>query len=166
MMDRLEFKLFDAVAAGEPWAQWESAVGPEIPVAGIYINGRELGEIVKELERRTDPQAQGYGHRKPRQLRDALTVYCDPDERYRDWREYLHRQGVELFCCLQCGLPECGSPTVRPRRVGSRVIWTLGHNRPDKARDYEGLTFTFDAGQYREALEQLRSMAEGGERRA
>ena len=145
--DKLSFKIIDG----------EIAVG-ELPnyrgVVGIFINDRELLDIVAELEdEKLKGGAMDYIYQTAKELYSNLVS----DDELKDWQE---KNGVEILCCT-CGFIECGSPTVFIEKDERYVYWkALGHNQISKENYYFPLNFVFDRKQYEQALEELKKYAE------
>lgn len=144
MSDKISFKIIDG----------EIAVG-EIPkykgVVGIFINNRELLEIVADLENENlKGGAMDYIHQTANELYGNLV----PDDKHKDWQE---KYGVEILCCT-CGVIECSSPTVFIEKDERTIYWkALGHNQMDY---YFPLNYVFERKQYEQALEELKKFAE------
>ncbi len=141
MADKLEFKLIDPVETGEAWAleYGSKSMGVE-----IYINGREIVSILKEIElpyatQEGKPHLAGdYGHNTPQHLYEMLTEAVE----------------VELLCCGGCGDSGCWSVLVSVREEEDYVYWEhFEHNHRDWSYP---LSYCFDRQEYEQALEVLR----------
>ena len=141
MADKISFKIIDG----------QIAVG-EVPkyrgVVGIFINDRELLDIVAEFEKEKYKEPEDYIHQMADELYSNLTTEIT------DWQK---QNGVEILCCT-CGIIECSSPTVFIEKDEQYVYWkALGHNQ----LDYNfPLNYVFDRKQYEQALEELKKFAE------
>ena len=97
-LDKLSFKIIDG----------EISVG-ELPVyegvVGIFINDREILDIVADLENKNLKEGYlEYIHQKAYQLYDRLV----PDVLEKEWQK---EHGTEILSCI-CGEIACSSPTV------------------------------------------------------
>ena len=153
MINKLTFRLFDPVKAGEEWA-----VSDNYPykVVGISIDGRELLDIIREIE-------YPYLKEEDSLILDGDYGHLPPDRLYEDLREaaqpgtYYYKRGAELFCCGSCGEPGCWSVTCKVREECGVVLWYgFRHNHRDW--DYN-LTFRFEKSAYEKAMRILQHMA-------
>ena len=146
--DSLEFKIFDAKTAGEGWA---SETDNLPPVAGIYINGKELVDILRPLEEKLKAEddecdAGNYGHLFAEELYEELTVASISGTFSNDY-------GASLLCCLDCGDFGCWSVLCHMVLSDTEVVWTFTHNH--RKWNY-GLEFTFTRNEYENALSSLK----------
>lgn len=124
-------------------------------IVGIFINGRELLDIVAELE---NAHLKGgymeYIHQTAKELYGNLVP---DDDELKEWQE---EYGTEILCCT-CGIIEDSSPTVFIEKDEQYVYWkALGHNQIDTEHYYFPLNYVFDRKQYEQALEELKKFAE------
>lgn len=144
-LDKISFKIIDG----------EIAVGVTPcfrGVVGIFINDRELLDIVADLENeKLKDGAEDYIHQTAKELYNNLVP---KDDEEKEWNEY---HGTEILCCT-CGEIGCGSPTVFIEKDERYVFWkALGHNQIDY---HIPLKYVFDRKQYEQALEELKKFAE------
>lgn len=155
MTDKLEFKLIDPIEKCEEWADPSDE---KIRAVEIYINGREIVDILKELEmpfadEEGHPTLAGaYGHRIPKELYNVLSESLI--ENSYEW-EY----GAEVLCCNDCGFPGCWSATVKIRQDEKFVYWENFEQNHRKNWKYD-LSFKFDKNEYEKEFEKLKSFAE------
>ena len=147
-LDKLSFKIIDG----------EIAVGVTPcfrGVVGIFINERELLDIVADLENANwENGYMEYIHQTAKELYNNLVP---DDNEFIEWQE---EYGTEILCCT-CGFIEDGSPTVFVEKDEQHVYWkALGHNQIDKEHYYFPLQYVFDRKQYEQALEELKKFAE------
>ena len=144
MSDKISFKIIDGqIAVGET---------PKYRgVVGIFINDRELLDIVTDLENENlKGGAMDYIYQSAKELYSNLVP---DDEEHKDWQE---KYGIEILCCT-CGIVECSSPTVFIEKDERNVYWNaLGHNQIDY---HIPLKYVFDRKQYEKALEELKRFA-------
>ena len=147
MSDKITFKIIDGqIAVGEQ---------PKYRgVVGIFINDRELLDIVADLGNEVwEDGAMDYIH----QMADELYSNLVPNDKRKDWQK---RNGVEILCCT-CGYVECSSPTVFIEKDERYVYWkALGHNQIGKEHYYFPLNYVFDRMQYEQSLEELKKFVE------
>lgn len=140
--DELTFKIIDGeIAAGET---------PKYRgVVGIFINGRELLDMVADLENeKWESGAMDYIHQTAAELYSNLV----PDNDLKDWQK---ENGTEVLSCT-CGIIEDSSPTVFIEKDERFVYWkALGHNQIEKNRYYFPLYYVFEREQYEQALIEL-----------
>lgn len=141
--DKISFKIIDG----------EIAVG-EIPkyagVVGIFINDRELLDIVAELEdKNLKGGAMDYIHQTAKELYYNLV----PDNGLTAWQ---NKNGAEILSCT-CGIIKDGSPTVFIEKDEQYVYWkAFGHNQINYRIPFN---YVFDKKQYEQALEELKKFA-------
>ncbi len=147
MCDKIEFIRSDPALKGEEWAMEYSA--PHVS-AEIYINGRELADILKDeelayAEAEGHPSLAGaYGHIAPYKLYTALNKAYDNGGR------------AELLCCRQCGETGCWSVSMHIIRDGKYVCWQeFKHIHREW---HYSLSYKFSAPEYEKALEKLHGM--------
>lgn len=151
-IDKLEFKLIDAKKSNEPWA--EDCETP-IFVVEIYINGKEVVPILKEIEQPycdaegTPEIAGGYGHNLPEDLYKALSEAIIEGT-------YSNKYGVELLCCRDCGFSGCWSAITHIRQTEDYIYWESFENNHRKNWKYN-LSYKFDKAEYDKAMKQLKS---------
>ena len=121
--------------------------------AGIYINGRELVDIIIPIEDHLigagDKCAPGeYSHLPADMLYKELSDAAVPGT-------YAYNDGAYLTCCLICESCSCWSLLAHVKTTEDEVIWTLSHNH--RNWDY-GVQFCFEKTQYEAALNRLREM--------
>ena len=136
--DMVEFKLFNPQGK-EDWAEDFDAN----QAVEIYINGKEIIEILKEIE---TPYAMSeghvdiagaYGHLTPKQLYSELT---DTDE-------------SALLCCDGCGFTGCWSVLVKVEEDDNYIYWkNFRHNHRDWKYD---ISYKFGRIEYENAVKQL-----------
>lgn len=147
MSDKISFKIIDGqIAVGET---------PKYRgVVGIFINDRELLDIVADLENENlKGGAMDYIHQTAKELFSNLV----PNDKLKDWQ---NENGVEILCCT-CGIVEDGSPTVFIEKDERYVYWkALGHNQMNTKHYHFPLNYVFDRKQYEQALEELKIFAE------
>ena len=142
-VDILEFKIINPKGK-EDWANDYDIS----EVVEIYINGREIIELLKEIE---TPFAMGeghidiagaYGHLTPKELYSELT---DSEE-------------SALLCCDGCGFISCWSVLVSVKKDDSYVYWKeFKHNH----RHWKyNISYQFSRLEYENALKQLRASEE------
>lgn len=115
-------------------------------VVEIYINGREIIELLREIE---TPLAMGeghigiagaYGHLTPKQLYSELT---DLEE-------------CALLCCGDCGFIGCWSVLVNVEMDERYVYWKEFRNNH---RDWEyNISYKFDRLEYENVLKTIASV--------
>lgn len=151
-IDKIEFKLIDAKTANESWTEdFEKSV----PAVEIYINGKEIVFIFKEIEqpycdKEGHPELAGdYGHNTPKEL------YTDLSEAVVEGT-YSNEYGAYLLCCMGCGESGCWSVKTHIRKTEEYVYWENFKNEHRKDWQYN-LLYKFDRTEYNKALEQLKS---------
>ncbi len=140
--DTISFKIIDGqIAVGE--------VPKYSGVVGIFINDRELLDIVADLEKSKSEEPMDYIHQTAKELYHNLT----------DGIADLQKEnGVEILCCT-CGVVECSSPIVFIEKDERYVYWkALGHNQIEKKNYCFPLDYVFDRKQYEQALEELKKL--------
>lgn len=147
MSDIISFRMIDGqIAVGE--------VPKNRGVVGVFINGRELLDIVADLE---NENLKGGAMDYIYQTANELYSNFVPDDKIKNWQK---KNGVEILCCT-CGVIECSSPTVFIQEDEQYVYWkTLGHNQIDKEHYCFPLNYIFDRKQYEQALGELKKFAE------
>ena len=146
--DKLSFKIIDGKIAAYLVNQYQGVVG-------IFINDRELLDIVADLENEHWKNgAMSYIHQTAKELYNNLVPN---DNELIEWQE---EYGTEILCCT-CGEIGCGSPTVFIEKDDHFIYWkALGHNQIDKEDYYFPLNYGFDKKQYEQALEELKRFSE------
>lgn len=118
----------------------------------IYINGREIVEILKEIE---TPYAMEEGHPKLAGAyghNAAKTLYEDLREAMTEGT-YCQENGVELLCCKECGESGCWSVRVSVRQDEEYIYWEqFQHNH--RKWNYD-ISFQFTKKDYERAMQQL-----------
>lgn len=143
--DKLSFKIIEGqIAPGET---------PKSGVVGIFINDRELLDIVADLEsKKWKSGAFDYIHQTAKELHNHLAT-----EKFTDGNE---EYGIAILSCT-CGIIEDGSPTVFIEKDENYVYWkALGHNQIDKENYYFPLDYIFERKQYEEALNELKRFSD------
>lgn len=142
-LDKLTFKRIDGEIAVGVTPKYRGVVG-------IYINGRELLDLVNELEKgKWKSGARDYIHQTAAELYGNLV----PNDDLKDWQK---ENGTEILSCT-CGIIEDSSPTVFIDTDERFVYWkALGHNQMDKEQYYFPLNYVFDRKEYAQALEELK----------
>lgn len=141
MADNIEFRFINPLGV-EDWSKEISKV------TQIFLNGKELVDILKEIEyqfaeKEGHPDlAGGYGHLTPNELLSNLK-YSKEDPDYE----------AELLCCSDCGISGCWSILVHIKYDENYVYWNdFSHNH----RDWKyNLSFKFVKSQYEEQLKKL-----------
>ncbi len=154
MTDKIRFKIIDPRKKGETWAQ--SGGSPdELRAVEIYINGRELTEIVKEKEvpfakAEGHPNLAGlYGHNTPKYLyKDLSEVFIEGS--------YSNKYGVSILCCEECGEPGCWGIDVKVRQDDDFVYWQDFEQAHRKNWKYD-LNFKFDKPEYDSEIKKLKA---------
>lgn len=147
MCDNIDFVLADPVEKGEKWAM--EYTFPH-SIAEIYINGRELIDILKAEElpyagAEGHPSLAGsYGHISPEKLYNALKYSISADGR------------AALLCCGECGDVGCWSVSVYTRKDEKYVYWYKFEH--DHRKWQYSLGYKFSAYEYEKALEKLNGM--------
>lgn len=148
-LSHLDFKLIDAVSAGEAWA--EDAEEP-INVVEIYIDGVELAEIFRTIEipyceAEEHPDLAGdYGHVPAKCLyRDLIEATVEGS--------FSSQLGVYPLCCRDCGEPGCWSVTFRVRE-DDEYVWWFGFEHEHRDWEYN-LEFKFPKKDYSAAMAKL-----------
>lgn len=148
-ISHLDFRLIDAVSAGEEWAG--DAKKP-INVVEIYIDDVEIAEIFRKIE---IPYCKAEGH--PDLAGDY--GHIPADELYKDLIEattegsFSYELGVYPLCCESCGEPGCWSVTFHVREDDEYVWWYgFAHEHRDWKYDLE---FRFLKSEYTEAMSKL-----------
>lgn len=155
MTDKLEFKLIKPSSKGEIWAEDE---GRNLRAVEIYINNRELVDILREIEKPFAEEeghpnlAGGYGHNIPQILYKDFTEALIPET-------YSQLYGVELLCCKDCGVPGCWSPKAKIRQDEEFVYWEDFCQNHRKNWVYN-LSYKFAKAEYEAEMEKLKSFAE------
>lgn len=142
-LDKLSFKVIDGqLPPGEMPKR----------VVGIFINERELLDIVADLE--NENLKDGHMEYIHQTATELYTNLVPVDDEQREWQE---EHGVEILSCT-CGIIEDGSPAVFIEKDERYVFWkALGHNQIDY---HIPLKYVFDRKQYEQALEELKKFAE------
>ena len=102
MTDILEFKIIDAIAKKKEWALDYINDKIKISAVEIYINGKEIIDIFKEIEtpfakKENNPNLAGaYGHKQVDELLHDLTE-----------SDYCKNYGVVFVVCSDCGIDGC-----------------------------------------------------------
>lgn len=170
-MDRintLDFEVFDPVVAGEEWAlSW----GSDYKVTEIYIDGRKLLDIIREIElpyaieegriRRAagyagededfSDHAGKYGHLSPKELYMDLNTEAAAAGDPNNDRAYL-------FCCENCGEIFCWTVSMKVREDERYVYWYDFEHERRPSWEYN-LTYKFEKKEYEEALWKLWNLA-------
>lgn len=151
-VDKIEFKLIDAKTANEPWSEdFEKSVS----VIEIYINGKEIVSVLKEIEQpycdeEGNPQLAGdYGHNTPEELYKDLSDAVTEDT-------YSNKCGAYLLCCRGCGFSGCWSVEISVRQTDEYVYWENFRQNHRENWQYN-LLYKFDRTEYDKAMEQLKS---------
>lgn len=151
-VDKLEFKLIDAKKSNEAWAE---DCEKSIFVVEIYINGKEIVSMLKEIEQPycdtegASEIAGGYGHNLPEDLYKNLSEAIIEDT-------YSNKYGVTLLCCRDCGFSGCWSVILSVRQTKDYVYWeNFRHNHRENWK--YNLSYKFDRTEYDKAMEQLKS---------
>lgn len=150
-INQLNFKLIDALAAGEDWAE-DADINNPIHVVEIYIDGVEIVEIFRRVElpyceQEGHPDMAGsYGHESAKQLfRDLINA---PKE-----SSLTYEMGVYPVCCRSCGMSCCWAVTFHIREDENFVWW---YQFEHEHRDWEyNLEFKFTKTDYAAAMEKL-----------
>lgn len=150
--DKLEFKLINAKEANEAWAEdYEKT----FYVVEIYLNGKELVPILKEIEQPfcdkegTPEIAGGYGHNLPEELYNDLTEAAKEGAFSEDHE-------AALLCCDGCGFSGCWSVMVSVRQTEKYVYWE--NFRQNHRADWQyNLSYRFDREEYNTAMAQMKS---------
>ena len=151
--DKLEFKLVDPIEKKEEWALELKSTQK---VVEIYLNGREIVEILSEVEKpyaeeEGHPSLAGaYGHNYAKEL------YGDLAEAMTEG-SYFQEKGVELLCCNDCGDRGCWSVLVMIKQDEGYVYWEHFRNNHRKW-DYD-ISFRFAKKDYEQAMQQLKAFA-------
>lgn len=146
-IDKIEFKLIDAKAANEIWAE---GYEEDFFVAQIYLNGKEIVPILKEIEqpfcnKEGTPEISGcYGHNLPEELYDSLSKAINTNHE------------AALLCCDDCGFSGCWSVLVSVRQTEKYVYWE-NFRQNHRANWRYNLSYKFDRDEYNKAMEQLKS---------
>lgn len=138
-VDALEFRIINPKGI-EAWAD-DCDICEAVE---IYINGREIVELLKEIEtpfaidEGEIDLAGAYGHLTPAELYSELN---DADE-------------SALLCCDSCGLIGCWSVLVSVEMDEKYVYWKeFEHNH----RKWKyNISYKFDRKEYEDALKQLK----------
>ena len=149
----LDFNLIDPVEAGEEWAV---AFDSPYNVVEIYIDKVEIRDIVRPLEeaymKESEPSLlrmgheQYYSHLWPKLLYDNLHY-----ARMRD--PYFENDDCLLLGCVECGIPECWSFSIKVREDEKYIYW---YDFEHLYREWEyGLIFRFEKRQYEAAMRKL-----------
>ena len=153
----LEFKMFDPVEAGEPWAL---SFGAFNKVVDILIDRKSLLETIREIEMPymeeegllPDLADFSYGHLSPHDLYFDLTTAASEDE----IDSFSHEYGAELYCCADCGESGCWSVVTHIRIEEDYVYW---FDFEQNHRDWEyNLEYKFDRTQYDQAMVFLKRL--------
>jgi len=142
-IDVLEFRIINPKGK-EKWAD-DCDINE---VVEIYINGREIVEFLKEIEKPfvinegEIDLAGAYGHLTPDELYEELN---DTEE-------------SALLCCDACGLSGCWSVLTTVEIDENYVCWkAFRHNH----REWKyNLIYKFDRKEYEDSLKQLESFGE------
>lgn len=148
-INHLNFKLIDAVSAGEEWADEDRK---PINVVEIYIDGVEIAEIFRRIEvpyckAEGHPDLAGdYGHLS------AKSLYIDLTEATTKG-SFSYEIGVYPLCCGICGEPGCWSVTFHVCEDGEYVWW---YGFEHEHRDWEyNLEFKFLKRDYDVEIKKL-----------
>lgn len=140
MTDSLEFKIINPIGK-EEWAD-DYKIDK---VVEIYINGKELIEILKLIETPYSLKegnmelAGAYGHITHGELYKSLTI--DDED-------------VELLCCSDCGDSGCWSILIDIEDGDNYIFWkNFKHNHRDWKYD---ICYKFDKIEYVNSLKQLK----------
>lgn len=153
-INHLDFKLIDAVSAGEEWA--EDSEKPRY-VVDINIDGVEIAEIFRKIElpyckAEGNPDKAGdYGHVP------ASWLYSDLSEATIEG-SYAYDLGVYPLCCRGCGEPGCWSATFRVRE-NDEFVWWYGFEHEHTDWEYN-LEFKFLKSEYTAAINKLAAWKE------
>ena len=136
--DHLEFKIINPYGI-EDWVE-DSSVKE---VVEIYINGKEIIEILKEIE---IPFANNEGHISIAGAYGHLT----PNELYS---ELMDSEESALVCCGDCGLIGCWAVVINVEMDEDYVYWKeFRHNH----RDWEyNISFKFHRTEYENVLKKI-----------
>lgn len=142
-VDVLNFKIINPKGK-EDWAD-DCDISEAVE---IYINGKEIVEILKEIEtpfaknENAIDIAGAYGHLTPRELYSELN----------DTKESA------LLCCDGCGFIGCWAVLVSVEMDEEYVYWKeFRHNH----RKWEyNISYKYDRREYEDALEQLKVLDE------
>ncbi len=151
MINHLGFKLIDPVEAEESWAL---DGGSQFNVVEIYIDGREICDVIKPIEEafieKSETSSQfddTYGHLDPKNLYDNLSWAAKHDP-------YFENEDCLLLCCETCGEPECWSIAIKIKKDKNFIYWyDFEHNH--EGFEY-GLSYIFEKNQYDSAMRKLR----------
>lgn len=136
MMDKIEFKIINPKGK----ERWADEYPPNIRVVEIYINGKELIDILKEIEYSYDPKLAGaYGHQTPEDLYSNLVEGED---------------SADLLCCSDCGDIGCWTVRVIITADEKYVYWiNFSHHHREWKYD---ISYTFEKTAYEKALNYLK----------
>ena len=125
----------------------QDATGRSFTAVSVFINGKELTDIIKDVEQQSDKKMlSNYIHLTPSELYEGLSLAMVPGSEPAE-------NGAEILCCI-CGCPECWSPVVHVTVDEHRVHWTqITHNQTDF--DYN-LSYHFNKTEYLHELEKLK----------
>ena len=156
--DKIEFRLINPVEKGEEWAEDYMFGSKEPRAVEIYINNREIIDILKEIElpfaeEEGHPSlAGGYGHNVPKFLYESLNdAFVEGT--------YNQQCGVEILCCGDCGFPGCWSAVAYVRQDDDFVYWENFRQNHRKNWKYN-LSYKFDRAEYEKEMEKLKGFNE------
>lgn len=121
----------------------EDSTGRVWTSVAIFINGKEIVDIIHEVELSQWKQKIDYIHQQPHELYKRLENVMQFED-----------ESVEILCCI-CGTIECNSPVVHIRSDDDYVYWDkITHNQMQWVYN---LTYKFNKKLYEIELEKLRS---------
>ena len=125
----------------------QDATGRSFTAVSVFINGKELTDIIKNAEQQNDKKIlSNYIHLTPSELYEGLSSAMMPGSETAE-------NGAEILCCA-CGCPECWSPVAHVTVDECYVYWTqITHNQMDF--DYK-LSYRFNKTEYLYELEKLK----------
>ena len=141
---------FERVSSeGEGWLKWKP--GEEF-VVYIYINGKEIRDILKEQEMKyvDEPEHAGaYGHMTAYELYLELAEALIPGS-------YANEDGAYIVCCSDCGEAGSWSAPVTVEQDRNYIYWKrFEHDHRDWKYD---ISYVFDRTEYMEELMSLKEM--------
>ncbi|MDO4962281.1 MAG: hypothetical protein Q4E57_10615 [Eubacteriales bacterium] len=177
-MDRIEFNLFNAAAAGEEYLlPWDGTDDMHNMAVAVKINDRELADILDELE--GNEGRSGYGHMDPLTLLESLDGgFTIPEEdslrfdegddpwnmmervlKEEERKEYegyildLDSYYSTVLCCRDCGCIGCHDAAVKVVIKGD----TVSRYFPD-IRGWGSLAYHFNKAEYDQQVARLDGM--------
>ena len=146
MEDQIEFRIFDPKGK-EIWVD-DFYSETDIRLVAIYLNGREIVDILKEIELAYDTETPGsYGHLTPKNLYRNLSDALIPGT-------YSHDHETFFLCCESCGIDGCWSVVATVTQDENYVYWT-DFRQPHRPEWKYPISYRFRRMQYEKEMNKL-----------